>query len=108
MKKLYYSIGEVSEITSVEPHILRYWESIFDDLNPTKNSSGKRTYTDGHIKLILQLKELIQVKKYSTKGAKKVLENQEKKNNEARHDTIQLQKDLNEIKVFLEHLKSQL
>jgi len=108
MKKLYYSIGEVSEITSVEPHILRYWESIFDDLDPSKNSSGKRTYTDRHIKLILQLKELIQVKKYSTKGAKKVLENQGNTTERTRHDTIQLQKDLNEIKVFLERLKNQL
>lgn len=108
MKKLYYSIGEVSEITSVEPHILRYWESIFDDLDPSKNSSGKRTYTDRHIKLILQLKELIQVKKYSTKGAKKVLENQGNTTNDTRRDTIQLQKDLNEIKVFLERLKNQL
>lgn len=108
MKKLYYSIGEVSEITSVEPHILRYWESIFDDLNPAKNSSGKRTFTDRHIKLILQLKELIQVKKYSTKGAKKVLENEQKTDETTQHDTIQLRKDLNEIKVFLEHLKKQL
>ena len=36
MKKLYYSIGEVSEITDIEPHVLRYWETVFKDLSPEK------------------------------------------------------------------------
>ena len=104
MKKLYYSIGEVSDITSVEPHVLRYWETIFSELNPSKNSGGKRTYTNEHIETILKLKELIQEKKYSTAGAKKVLANNEE-DEVPDVDLIALQKDLNELKLFLKKLK---
>src|SRR5690625_7614667 len=73
MKKLYYSIGEVSKITSIEPHVLRYWETIFDELKPRKNRAGNRTYRDEDITTILKLKELIQEKKYSTSGARNVI-----------------------------------
>ena len=111
MKKLYYSIGEVSEITSVEPHVLRYWETIFSDLSPRKNKAGNRTYQEEDITLVLKLKELIQEKKYSTAGAKKKLEQE----NEADTVTpgtpdlpVEARKDLNEIKLFLEKLLEKL
>jgi len=105
MKKLYYSIGEVSEITSIEPHVLRYWETIFDGLSPKKNKAGNRTYKEDDITFILRLKELIQKKKYSTAGAKKIIEEGAPDPSE-RSKTIPLevQKDLNEIKVFLNKL----
>ena len=111
MKKLYYSIGEVSEITSVEPHVLRYWETIFSDLSPRKNKAGNRTYREEDITLILKLKDLIQKKKYSTAGAKKKLE-EDSESSEAAGNTEDLpfvaRKDLNEIKVFLEKLLEKL
>ena len=44
VKKLYYSIGEVSEITGLKQYVLRYWESEFSQLNPSKNSAGNRNY----------------------------------------------------------------
>ena len=53
MKKLYYSISEVSRITDLEQYVLRYWETEFDQLKPAKNSSGSRIYTNKDIKLIL-------------------------------------------------------
>lgn len=111
MKKLYYSIGEVSEITSVEPHVLRYWETIFKDLNPRKNKAGNRTYREQDITLILKLKELIQDKKYSTAGAKKFLENEKNPETE-KTETVDLpfetQKDLKEIRFFLDELLEKL
>lgn len=111
MKKLYYSIGEVSELTSVEPHVLRYWETIFKELNPRKNKAGNRTYREQDITFILKLRELIQEKKYSTAGAKKFLENEE--NGEAPEDAteplpFEAQKDLKEIRVFLQKLSDKL
>lgn len=111
MKKLYYSIGEVSEITSVEPHVLRYWETIFKDLNPRKNKGGNRTYREQDLTLILKLKELIQDKKYSTAGAKKVVEgNSADEPDEP--DAIELpyetKKDLTEIRHFLHKLREKL
>ena len=111
MKKLYYSIGEVSEITSVEPHVLRYWETIFKDLSPKKNKAGNRTYREQDITLILRLKELVQKKKYSTAGAQKILEQEKSGENSGKQDqdlSAETRKDLNEIRVFLEKLKEKL
>ena len=44
IKKLYYSISEVSEITGLKQYVLRYWETEFSQLRPSKNSAGNRTY----------------------------------------------------------------
>lgn len=105
MKKLYYSIGEVSEITSIEPHVLRYWETIFTDLNPRKNKAGNRTYREEDLTLILRLKELIQDKKYSTAGAKKIIEDGEPESQDVvREVPLEVQKDLQEVKLFLNKL----
>ena len=105
MKKLYYSIGEVSEITSIEPHVLRYWETIFDGLSPKKNKAGNRTYKEDDITFILRLKELIQEKKYSTAGAKKIIEEgAPDPSKRSKSIPLEVQKDLNEIKVFLNKL----
>jgi len=110
MKKLYYSIGEVSEITSVEPHVLRYWETIFKDLSPRKNKAGNRTYREQDITLILKLKDLIQNKKYSTAGAQKKLEEEgvDKTNHKKIDLPAEAKKDLNEVRVFLEKLREKL
>lgn len=109
MKKLYYSIGEVSELTSVEPHVLRYWETIFKELTPRKNKTGNRTYREQDITLILKLKELIQDKKYSTAGAKKYLENEKQHTEKEKVDLpFETRKDLIEIRVFLEELLDKL
>ena len=94
MKKLYYSIGEVSEITAIEPHVLRYWETIFDDLTPRKNKAGNRTYREEDLTFILRLKELIQKKKYSTAGAKKIIEQGEPKNDGAGIEDLSVSKKI--------------
>lgn len=69
--KLYYSIGEVSGYTGIEPHTLRYWESEFKILVPKKNKAGKRTYTKNNIDNILYMKKLLYTDKYTIEGAKK-------------------------------------
>jgi DNA-binding transcriptional MerR regulator len=111
MKKLYYSIGEVSDITSVEPHVLRYWETIFKQLSPRKNKAGNRTYREQDITLILKLKELIQDKKYSTAGAQKYIENERNGDENEISDThlsFETVKDLKEIRLFLQQLSEKL
>lgn len=110
MKKLYYSIGEISERTSVEPHILRYWETIFPQFNPSKNRAGKRLYNEKHLEIALKLKELIKDKKFSTSGALKVLENEQGKSvsTEEHQISIELKKDLTEIKLFLLNIQQKL
>lgn len=109
MKKLYYSIGEVSKITDIEPHVLRYWETIFDDLNPRKNKAGNRNYKEEDITFILRLKELIQEKKYSTAGAKKIIEQGESENATSKEPLpLDVQKDLKEVNLFLKDLLKKL
>ncbi len=73
MKKLYYSISEVSKITELEQYVLRYWETEFEQLKPAKNLAGNRIYTNKDIKLILQIKKLLREEKYTIDGAKKLL-----------------------------------
>ena len=80
IKKLYYSISEVSKITDIEQYVLRYWETEFEELNPQKNRAGNRIYTNKDIRLILFIKELLREKKYTIEGAKKILENYEQDN----------------------------
>lgn len=111
MKKLYYSIGEVSEITDVEPHVLRYWETIFKQLSPRKNKAGNRTYKEHDITLILKLKELIQDKKYSTAGAQKYIDNEQNQDESNINDadlSFETIKDLKEIRLFLQSLREKL
>ncbi len=126
MKKLYYSISEVSKITEVEQYVLRYWETEFEGLKPQKNRAGNRIYTNKDIQLIMQIKSLLRDKKYTIIGAKKILENYspdnnsqpldaETKNNiqvpvheEIKKDNHELKKDLAEIKTILELLKDKL
>lgn len=102
MKKLYYSIGEVSKLTGIKPHILRYWETLFDTLNPSKNRAGNRVYTEKNLNTVLELKKLIQEEKYSTAGAKKAIR---KSNSNSRNKLpAELQDDLNKVRHFLNNL----
>jgi DNA-binding transcriptional MerR regulator len=70
IKKLYYSIGEVSEITGLKPYVLRYWETEFKQLNPPKNRAGNRTYRQKDIDIILRIKDLLYNKKFTIEGAR--------------------------------------
>lgn len=74
IKKLYYSISEVSKITDLEQYVLRYWESEFELLQPAKNRAGNRIYTNRDIKLILYIKRLLREERYTIEGAKQVLQ----------------------------------
>ena len=73
IKKLYYSISEVSKITNLEQYVLRYWKSEFDELKPAKNRAGNRIYTNKDIQLILFIKKLLRDERYTIEGAKQVL-----------------------------------
>ena len=73
VKKLYYSIGEVSEITKLKQYVLRYWETEFVQLKPAKNSAGNRNYRKSDIDLILDIKDLLYKRHYTIKGAKQYL-----------------------------------
>ena len=78
VKKLYYSIGEVSEMTDLKSYVLRYWETEFAQLKPPKNRAGNRTYRQKDIEVILNIKELLYKKKFTIDGARVVLQEKDK------------------------------
>jgi DNA-binding transcriptional MerR regulator len=75
--KLYFKIGEVSEIVGVEPYVLRYWESEFPGLSPKKSSTGQRQFRRKDVELLLDIKKLLYEKKFTIEGARKALKGQE-------------------------------
>lgn len=73
IKKLFYSIGEVSELLSVKEHVLRYWETEFKEIHPVKGQNGHRRYRDKDIDKIKLIKHLLWEDKLKIEGAKKRL-----------------------------------
>jgi DNA-binding transcriptional MerR regulator len=73
VKKAYYSIGDVCDLTGLKPHVLRYWETQFDVLRPSKNRAGNRVYRPKDVELILLVKNLLYEQKYTIDGANQKL-----------------------------------
>ena len=78
VKQLYYSIGEVSEVTKLKLYVLRYWESEFSHLRPSKNSAGNRNYRKSDIDLINEIKDLLYNRRFTIKGARQYLKDRVK------------------------------
>ena len=102
--KLYYSIKEVSEITKLKPYVLRYWESEFPSLKPTKNKAGNRTYKKHDIQVILDIKKLLYDKKFTIKGAVEELKNRSNVSNFEKTLSGTQVSALNEIKNELKNI----
>ncbi len=73
LKKAYYSIGEVCELAGLKPHVLRYWETQFEELAPDKNRAGNRVYRPREVKLVFLVQRLVHQEKYTIEGARKRL-----------------------------------
>ena len=73
IKKLYYSISEVSEITGLKQYVLRYWETEFSQLKPGKNRAGNRIYRLHDVDKIIEIKSLLYDRKFTIKGAQQHL-----------------------------------
>jgi DNA-binding transcriptional MerR regulator len=71
--RVYYSIGEVCDLTGLKPHVLRYWESQFEVMNPTKNRAGNRVYRPKDIDLVFLVRRLLYEEKYTIEGARQRL-----------------------------------
>jgi DNA-binding transcriptional MerR regulator len=71
--KRYFRIGEVSRIIGVEPYVLRYWESEFSQIRPSRADSNQRTYQRKDLEIIIEIKRLLYQEKMTIKGAKQKL-----------------------------------
>jgi DNA-binding transcriptional MerR regulator len=76
--KLYFKIGEVSELLGVEPYVLRYWESEFPVLSPKKSGTGHRLYRRKDVELLLRIKHLLYEKRFTIEGARQSLHSDSK------------------------------
>ncbi len=72
--KLYFKIGEVSELLGVEPYVLRYWETEFPVLSPKKSGTGHRLYRRKDVELLLRIKHLLRDKRFTIEGARQSLQ----------------------------------
>src|ERR1700687_1845908 len=72
--KLYFKIGEVSDLLGVEPYVLRYWETDSAVLSPKKSGTGHRLYRRKDVELLLRIKHLLYEKKYTIEGARQSLQ----------------------------------
>ena len=78
VERLYYRIGEVSRITGLKPHVLRYWESEFKMIKPHKGGSLQRLYRRKDLDLILRIKKLLYEDGFTIAGAKKKIRDLER------------------------------
>jgi DNA-binding transcriptional MerR regulator len=69
--RLYFRIGDVATLVGVKPYVLRYWESEFPIISPTKSGSGQRVYRRSDVESLLMIKHLLYQERYSIEGAKK-------------------------------------
>jgi DNA-binding transcriptional MerR regulator len=83
--KLYFRIGEVSKLTKTKPYVLRFWETEFPTLKPTKSKSGHRLYQRQDVETVLEIKELLYKKGFTIPGARKHLTRNSKSEAEQRH-----------------------
>ena len=106
LNKLYYSIGEVSEITGLKQYVLRYWETEFAQLSPSKNRAGNRNYKDFDVNLILEIKELLYKRKFTIKGAKQHLKDKHEHSEEVKDGANVLKMNRSDDTVLLNELKN--
>ena len=102
VRKLYYSISEVSRLTGLEPHVLRYWETEFPQLQPRKNRAGNRTYTERDVALVERIRHLLRDERYTLEGARRALEREQEAGATAWRD------ELLRLRAFLEDLRGRI
>jgi DNA-binding transcriptional MerR regulator len=75
--KRYFTIGEVSELCQVKPHVLRYWEQEFSQLNPVKRRGNRRYYQRHEVELIRTIRSLLYLEGFTISGARQKLESED-------------------------------
>ncbi len=109
--KIYFKIGEVSEIVGVEPYVLRYWETEFELLKPSKAPSRHRLYKKRDVELLLDIKRLLYSDGFTIEGARKKLkENKKEEKNQLKlplsdlkykNALVKVKKDLESLRKLL-------
>ena len=103
--KQVFKIGEVCEMMQVEPYVLRYWETEFEELQPEKNPMGQRIYRPRDIEVIYLIKKLLYEEGYTIVGARKQLKKELTKISDSAHmSSEELAEDLRKIRWELKEI----
>ena len=97
--KRYFTIGEVSDLCAVKPHVLRYWEQEFPQLKPVKRRGNRRYYQRQDVLIIRQIRSLLYEEGFTIGGARQKLTG-----DEAKSDVSQSQQIVRQLRVELEDL----
>jgi DNA-binding transcriptional MerR regulator len=101
--KRYFTIGEVSQLCDVKPHVLRYWEQEFSQLEPVKRRGNRRYYQRHDVLIIRQIRSLLYEHGYTISGARGHLENDNNRveSNVTKQLIQQMRGELEEVLVLL-------
>jgi DNA-binding transcriptional MerR regulator len=100
--KLYFKIGEVSQIAALPTSVLRFWETEFKGIRPKRTSSGQRLYRRQEVEQILLIKDLLYQKKFTIKGAKRYLKSRDKDPSASQKPLLdEIRKELEDIRKML-------
>jgi DNA-binding transcriptional MerR regulator len=97
--KRYFTIGEVSDLCGVKPHVLRYWEQEFPQLKPVKRRGNRRYYQRQDVLMIRQIRSLLYEQGFTIGGAR-----QKMSGDDAREDITQSQQIVHQIRLELEEV----
>jgi len=100
--KLYFKIGEVSKISGLPSHVLRFWESEFKKIKPRRTAAGQRSYTQKDVAMILEIKHLLYEKKFTIEGARKYLSSRTRPESDDSDFLEDLKKELTIIRDLLD------
>jgi DNA-binding transcriptional MerR regulator len=95
--KRYFTIGEVSELCGVKPHVLRYWEQEFPQLKPVKRRGNRRYYQRQDVLMIRQIRSLLYEQVFTIGGARQKMSGED-----AREDITQSQQIVHQVRIELE------
>jgi DNA-binding transcriptional MerR regulator len=104
IEKIYYSIGEVAEMFSVAPSLIRFWESEFEIIQPKKNRKGNRQFTKEDIDNVRTIYHLVKEKGFTLQGAKEMLKN----DSQAVRDKMEMISALRRVRQFLVEIRDRL
>ncbi len=107
--KLYFKIGQVSEIAGVPPSVIRFWETEFPKINPKRTPAGQRHYRKSDIELILKIKHLLYNKKFTIQGAIKHLnsdKSESKSSQRLSNETPDIIEELRQELIYLRNILS--
>ena len=97
--KRYFTIGEVSELCGVKPHVLRYWEQEFPQLKPVKRRGNRRYYQRQDVLIIRQIRSLLYDEGFTIGGARQRLQG-----DSAKSDVTQSQQIIKQLRIELEQV----